>query len=396
MKSFKDIRNLSEESPIALLGKKLGKVAHRKEYEAAIEMMISGKKAADAARIFRHVDARELQKMFDALSEGVELDEAAMYVVMNKKTGKAVSKPMSMGAALDSYDSQGGNAKGLAVVKTDDKRLKESVEIEEARSSTLADLDVEEGDKIKFYASKANPRQEATVVGFGKNGKVDVKVKGSNRIVSLSWTHEAVFAESVEIEEGLVNKARAWNYDRLARRSFDKSQKDTNLYTNEPEDGKEDEVVKNRKKFNARSTKAKDLRKESVDLEEAIITYLNDKGKKVTGRVAKRSTNSPKGYFLDTGEFVSQQRVIATESLDEVEIEEGRYDQYGSASPSSSGEGATAGRSAKKHSRYDRYRDRMKAGANEFDRRMARKRGEGKQLKLKFEELKAKYKKEES
>ena len=50
---------------------------------------------------------------------------------------------------------------------------------------------------------------------------------------------------------------------------------------------------------------------------ESEITYLNDKGEKVTGRVAKRSINSPKGYFLDTGEFVSQQRVIAKESLGE-------------------------------------------------------------------------------
>lgn len=50
---------------------------------------------------------------------------------------------------------------------------------------------------------------------------------------------------------------------------------------------------------------------------ESEITYLNDKGEKVTGRVAKRSINSPKGYFLDTGEFVSKQRVIAKESLEE-------------------------------------------------------------------------------
>lgn len=50
-----------------------------------------------------------------------------------------------------------------------------------------------------------------------------------------------------------------------------------------------------------------------------LITYLNDKGKKVTGRVARKSTNSPRGYFLDTGEFVSQQRVISKEAVSEAE-----------------------------------------------------------------------------
>ena len=44
---------------------------------------------------------------------------------MDRKTGKAVTKPMGMQQALDAYEGRGGNAKGLAVVKTTDKRLKE-------------------------------------------------------------------------------------------------------------------------------------------------------------------------------------------------------------------------------------------------------------------------------
>lgn len=46
------------------------------------------------------------------------------------------------------------------------------------------------------------------------------------------------------------------------------------------------------------------------------ITYYDRKGKTQSGVVDKKSTNSPKGYFLDDGTFVSKQQVVS-ESIEE-------------------------------------------------------------------------------
>ena len=58
-------QNLDERSPYGDLKAALGKVVFKKEYLAALKMMKDkGKRAADAAKIFRHVDARELEKLY--------------------------------------------------------------------------------------------------------------------------------------------------------------------------------------------------------------------------------------------------------------------------------------------------------------------------------------------
>lgn len=81
--------------------------------------------------------------------------------------------------------------------KGEDKTKENEKEIKESRKLTLADLDVEEGDEIYVYASKATPRMPVTVVGFSDNGKVNVKNK-AGKILSLAWSHEA----SWDINEG--------------------------------------------------------------------------------------------------------------------------------------------------------------------------------------------------
>jgi mannose-6-phosphate isomerase-like protein (cupin superfamily) len=65
-----------------------------------------------------------------AYNESTDLDEAKQYVVIDKRGKVVSSRPMSTSAALDHYDSLGGNAKGYKVVATDDKRIKESSEVE--------------------------------------------------------------------------------------------------------------------------------------------------------------------------------------------------------------------------------------------------------------------------
>jgi len=64
-----------------------------------------------------------------AYNESTDLDEAKQYVVIDKRGKVVSSRPMSTSAALDHYDSLGGNAKGYKVVATDDKRIKESSEV---------------------------------------------------------------------------------------------------------------------------------------------------------------------------------------------------------------------------------------------------------------------------
>jgi hypothetical protein len=59
-------QNLDERSPYGDLKVALGKLMFKKEYLAALKMMKDkGKRAADAARIFRHVDAKELDKLWN-------------------------------------------------------------------------------------------------------------------------------------------------------------------------------------------------------------------------------------------------------------------------------------------------------------------------------------------
>ena len=80
------------------------------------------------------------------------------YVVMDRKTGKAVTKPMGMQQALDAYDGRGGNAKGLAVVKTTDKRLKEESELENR---------YKKGDKVKVRV-RGGKIDDYVIVGLDK------------------------------------------------------------------------------------------------------------------------------------------------------------------------------------------------------------------------------------
>jgi hypothetical protein len=73
-----------------------------------------------------------LKSKLAKLKESTDLDEAKQYVVIDKRGKVVSSRPMSTSAALDHYDSLGGNAKGYKVVATGDKRIKESVDLEES------------------------------------------------------------------------------------------------------------------------------------------------------------------------------------------------------------------------------------------------------------------------
>jgi hypothetical protein len=111
----------------------------RNKSNDAIARHYTGRGYANAAFAQKMADnaaekrKKGIRRAVDKLTrEEIELDEAKdQYVVMDRKTGKAVTKPMGMQQALDAYDGRGGNAKGLAVVKTTDKRLKEEVELDE-------------------------------------------------------------------------------------------------------------------------------------------------------------------------------------------------------------------------------------------------------------------------
>jgi hypothetical protein len=85
-----------------------------------------------------------------------KLDEAKQYVVIDKKGKVVSSKPMSTSAALDFYDSLGGNAKGYKVVAADDKRVNEE-EITEGKKlrNVLSDKELEKSMK-KALADKSN------------------------------------------------------------------------------------------------------------------------------------------------------------------------------------------------------------------------------------------------
>lgn len=117
------------------------------------------------------------------------------YHVIDKKTGKKVNKePMSMGRALDHYDSIGGNAKGYAVVKHGDKRIKEDVELDEAKFN--------KGDSVKIknvrkYDALAKD-DKGTVIGM-MSGKVMVKV-GSGQ---MNIDPKDLILESAELDEAL-------------------------------------------------------------------------------------------------------------------------------------------------------------------------------------------------
>lgn len=162
--------------------------------------------ARNAARA-RTLPADEVEKMWKDVQKNIGKFQnffgRNMFVLDNSEGAQWEGAVQSAYKRIQQWTKEEPKApaakKWIAAAKAE-RGIKEEVTLDEARSSTLADLDVEKGDNIKFYASKANPRQEATVVGF-KNGKVEVKPKGGNRTVVLDWTHEAVFAESVEIDE---------------------------------------------------------------------------------------------------------------------------------------------------------------------------------------------------
>ena len=95
MLTLKEYAELQEKSPLEVAGIKIGKALHRKEYEAALELMfLKNVNAADAAKRFKHVDARELQKMFANLSESDMTNEACWknykQIGMKTKNGKEV------------------------------------------------------------------------------------------------------------------------------------------------------------------------------------------------------------------------------------------------------------------------------------------------------------------
>lgn len=65
---------INEESPLQALKNKAGEIINKKNYEAALDLMNKkGKSAADAARMYKGVDARTLQKHYETQKEETEM-----------------------------------------------------------------------------------------------------------------------------------------------------------------------------------------------------------------------------------------------------------------------------------------------------------------------------------
>jgi hypothetical protein len=94
-----------------------------------------------------------LKSKLAKLKESTDLDEAKQYVVIDKRGKVVSSRPMSTSAALDHYDSLGGNAKGYKVVATGDKRIKESTDLEEGKK-VVASVELWNGKKMKKSFAK--------------------------------------------------------------------------------------------------------------------------------------------------------------------------------------------------------------------------------------------------
>jgi hypothetical protein len=76
------------------------------------------------------------------------------------------------------------------------KSFQEFVVEKQSTRTSLIDLDVQVGDKIKFahsYSSSGPFWIEADVTGFTKKGKVEVKAKNGQKY-DLDWSHEAKYA----------------------------------------------------------------------------------------------------------------------------------------------------------------------------------------------------------
>jgi len=85
-----DDEDMDESSPLEMIKKFLGKKIFHKNYQAALEMMKkTGRSAADIARVFDHVDARELDKLATQMNEAVSRFMKARN--MNKKKRKFMS-----------------------------------------------------------------------------------------------------------------------------------------------------------------------------------------------------------------------------------------------------------------------------------------------------------------
>ena len=129
---------------------------------------------------------------------------------------------------------------------------------------------------------------------------------------------------------------------------------------------------------------------ESVELEEAVDYHAAFKkitdtmkpgttkyvgraeGKEIT---AKKDKNGNVKFYYKDGIKGSLKRVKESFELEEVASMVNESARERALTPS--------------YGRRDTYRDKMKRGANELKKQLARKRGEGEQLKLKFEDLRA-------
>jgi hypothetical protein len=189
-------------------------------------------------------------------------EEAALeenYHVIDKKTGKKVNKePMSMGRALDHYDSIGGNAKGYAVVKHGDKRIKEEVEdLEEKRKYKVTKGNKERmvnKQELNTYQQMGWKLEEALKKDSDDPCWKDYVQLGTKK-KNGKEVPNCVPKEEVEIEENWATKA-------MAGKSPLKKKYQA------PKDGEEDRASRMKKKMYGSMMGG--LKKEEAELEEKM------------------------------------------------------------------------------------------------------------------------------
>jgi hypothetical protein len=214
-------------------------------------------------------------------------EEAALeenYHVIDKKTGKKVNKePMSMGRALDHYDSIGGNAKGYAVVKHGDKRIKEEVEdLEEKRKYKVTKGNKERmvnKQELNTYQQMGWKLEEALKKDSDDPCWKDYVQLGTKK-KNGKEVPNCVPKEEVEIEENWATKA-------MAGKSPLKKKYQA------PKDGEPDRASRMKKKMYGSMMGG--LKKEEAELEEA-------KGKLVKNMRVKHIHSDRKGTVIKGGD----------------------------------------------------------------------------------------------
>lgn len=163
-----------------------------------------------------------LLKKYKSETPGQELDEAEMYVVKDKKSGKAVTKPMSMQMALDAYDSKGGAAKGLAVVKASSIK-EEADEVDEALNlqQRMKARQTFKRNKAKIAMGKRRAEKRlASPEKLKQRAQKQARKAVERMILKMKSKEELSFSQRQQLEK-LVDKKKAV-IDRLAKKLLPK------------------------------------------------------------------------------------------------------------------------------------------------------------------------------